>query len=69
VVQVSWSAGYRSPAPMDFSSSSLPASSRGSGGLKIATDRGTLAAVVIDPGTGKRIADNQPKVIVFNAAE
>jgi hypothetical protein len=54
---------------MDFSSSSLPASSRGSGGLKIATDRGTLAAVVIDPGTGKRIADNQPKVIVFNAAE
>jgi len=25
--------------------------------------------VVIDPGTGKRIADNQPKVIVFNAAE
>jgi hypothetical protein len=37
---------------------------------KIATARrGTLAAVVIDLGIGKRIAVNQPKLIVFNAAE
>ena len=31
--------------------------------------RGTLAAVAIDPKTGKRIAVNQPGVMVFNVAE
>jgi gamma-glutamyltranspeptidase / glutathione hydrolase len=31
--------------------------------------RGTLAAVAIDPKTGKRTAANQPNIMVFNAAE
>jgi hypothetical protein len=31
--------------------------------------RGTLAAVTIDPKTGKRTAANQPGVMVFNDAE
>jgi hypothetical protein len=31
--------------------------------------RGTLAAVAIDPKTGKRTAVNQPGVIVFNGTE
>jgi gamma-glutamyltranspeptidase/glutathione hydrolase len=31
--------------------------------------RGTLAAVVIDPATGKRSAVNQPGVMVFNGTE
>jgi len=31
--------------------------------------RGTLAAVAIDPATGKRTAVNQPGVMVFNGAE
>ena len=31
--------------------------------------RGTLAAVAIDPGTGKRMAVNQPGVMVFSDAE
>jgi hypothetical protein len=31
--------------------------------------RGTLAAIAIDPKTGKRTAVNQPGVMVFNGAE
>jgi hypothetical protein len=31
--------------------------------------RGTLAAIAIDPKTGKRTAANQPGVMVFNAAQ
>jgi hypothetical protein len=31
--------------------------------------RGTLAAVVIDPRTGKRTAVDQPGVMVFNGTE
>jgi hypothetical protein len=31
--------------------------------------RGTLAAIAIDPKTGKRTSANQPGVMVFNAAQ